>query len=38
MSGLPDAAYGAELTVDLGALSANWSLLKGRAGAAECGA
>jgi alanine racemase len=35
---LPDAAHGAELTVDLGALTANWSLMKGRAGTAECGA
>lgn len=33
----PDIAAG-HLTIDLGALAANWRLMKARAGAAECGA
>ena len=38
MAALPEAAHGAVLTVDLGAIAANWRLLAARAGRAECGA
>ncbi len=38
MPALPPSAYGATLTIDLGAIADNWRLLKARAGEAECGA
>ncbi len=37
-SGPDEIATGGRLTVDLGALAANWRLLRDRAGAAECAA
>jgi alanine racemase len=38
MQPLPASAYGAQLTIDLGAIADNWRILKARAGSAECGA
>lgn len=38
MAALPEAAHGALLTIDLGAIADNWRLLAARAGHAECGA
>lgn len=38
MAALPDSAFGARLTIDLGAIADNWRLLNSRAGSAECGA
>ena len=37
-AGIPAAEAGGTLTVDLGALTANWRTLKERAGGAECSA
>ncbi len=37
-AGASDAAGGARLTIDLGAIVANWRLLKSRVGRAECAA
>ncbi len=38
MAALPPEAFGATLTIDLGAIAGNWRHMKARAGAAECGA